>query len=610
MRKPIPLLCSVLTALMVTSGAAAAQTASGTIRQFEERCATCHRNAGVGRAPGAEQAPDFATLQKLAPDTVYAALTNNPLPAHAQPDLNDVLKRGFAEFVGGRKLGSVPAGAAAAMSNRCAASTKLADPAAGPAWNGWGVDATNARLQPAKAAGLTAGQVPRLTLKWAFGFPGAASMYGQPTVASGRIFIGADTGYVYSLDARTGCVFWSFQAAAGVRNAVSIGPVKGHPPAAFAAYFGDLRGNVYALDAATGMPLWIVSVDQHPLAAVTGAPTLFKGRLYVPLASREEAAGGGPDYPCCTFRGSIVALDGDTGKQRWKTFIIPEPPKPTRKNSRGVQLFAPSGAGLWGSPTIDEARGAIYIGTGDAYSKPPVPETTDAVMALDLETGRVRWSVQHTPNDAWLVGCETSTPSENCPAGIGPDYDFGSASIMRPLPDGRTVIISAQKSGDVFAQDARDGALVWKATLVEKLARGEIVFGGAADDQAAYFGTRSSGISALDLRTGERKWVAAIAPFQPPRQIGQTAALTVIPGVVFSGGSDGVLRAFASADGRQIWSYDTLRDFTTVNAVAATGGAMGAPGPTVAGGMVFAGSGYTGLGNGRGGNVLLAFAPE
>ena len=610
MRKQIALLCSVLTALIATSGAAAAQTASGTIRQFEERCATCHRNAGVARAPGAEQAPDFATLQKLAPDTVYAALTNNPIPAHAQPDLTEVLKRGFAEFVGGRKLGSVPAGAATAMPNRCAANAKLSDPTAGPAWNGWGVDTTNARVQSAKAAGLTAAQVPKLTLKWAFGFPGAASMYGQPTVASGRIFIGADTGYVYSLDAKTGCVHWSFQAAAGVRNAISVGPVKGHPPAAFAAYFGDLRGNVYALDAATGMPLWIVSVDQHPLAAVTGAPTLFKGRLYVPLASREEAAGGGPDYPCCTFRGSIVALDGDTGKQIWKTFIIPEEPKPTRKNSRGVQLFAPSGAGLWGSPTIDEARGARYIGTGDGNSTPPVPDTTDAVMALDLETGRVRWSVQHTPNDAWLVGCETSTPSENCPTGIGPDYDFGSASIMRPLPDGRTVIISAQKSGEVFAQDARDGALVWKATLVEKLARGEIVFGGAADDQAAYFGTRSAGITALDLRTGERKWVAAIAPFQPPRQVGQTAALTVIPGVVFSGGSDGVLRAFASADGRHIWSYDTLRDFTTVNAVAAKGGAMGAPGPTVAGGMVFAGSGYTGLGNGRGGNVLLAFAPE
>ena len=609
MRMHFGLSNGVLVALLLCPSGALAQTASGTIRQFEERCATCHRNAGVARAPGAEQAPDIATLQKMAPETVYAAITNNPIPAHAV-DVPDNIKRGFAEFVGGRKLGSIPAGAAKSMPNQCAASSRLADPATGAAWNGWGVDATNARFQTAKAAGITAAQVPSLKLKWAFGFPSAASMYGQPTVAAGRIFIGVDTGYVYSIDAKTGCVYWSFQAAAGVRNAINIGPVKGHGSTAYAAYFGDLRGNVYALDAASGLPLWIVSVDPHPLAAVTGAPTFFKGRLYVPLASREEAAGGGLDYPCCTFRGSLVALNADTGKQLWKTYIIPDEPKPTRKNSRGVQLFAPSGAGLWASPTIDESRNAIYLGTGDAYSKPPVPSTTDAVMALDLDTGKVRWSVQHTTNDAWLVGCEVNNPSENCPTDIGPDYDFGSASIMRTLPDGRTIVVSGQKSGEVFAQDVRDGALLWKATLVDKLARGEINFGGAADDRQAYFGTRSNGISALDLRTGARKWVAKIAPFTPPRQVGQTAALTVIPGVVFSGGADGVLRAFAASDGKQVWEYDTLRDFATVNGVAAKGGAMGAPGPTVAGGMVFVGSGYTGLGNGRGGNVLLAFGLE
>ncbi len=609
MRMHFALFNGALVALLLCPSGGLAQTASGTIRQFEERCATCHRNAGVARAAGAEQAPDIATLQKMAPETVYAAMTNNPMPAHAV-DLPDNIKRGFAEFVGGRKLGSVPAGAAKSMQNHCAANARLADPSAGPAWNGWGVDATNGRFQQAKAAGFTAAQVPNLKLRWAFGFPSAASMYGQPTVAAGRIFIGVDTGYVYSIDAKTGCVYWSFQAAAGVRNAISIGPVKGHGSTGYAAYFGDLRGNVYALDAATGMPLWIVSVDPHPLAAVTGAPTFHKGRLYVPLASREEAAGGGLDYPCCTFRGSLVALNADTGKQIWKTYIIPDEPKPTRKNSRGVQLFAPSGAGLWASPTIDESRNAIYLGTGDAYSKPPVPNTTDAVMALDLGTGKVRWSVQHTANDAWLVGCEVNNPSENCPTDIGPDYDFGSASIMRTLPDGRTIVVSGQKSGEVFAQDVRDGALLWKATLVDKLARGEINFGGAADDQKAYFGTRSSGISALDLRTGERKWVAKIAPFTPPRQSGQTAALTVIPGAVFSGGSDGVVRAFATSDGRQIWEYDTLRDFMTVNGVAAKGGAMGAPGPTVAGGLLFVGSGYTGLGNGRAGNVLLAFGLE
>jgi polyvinyl alcohol dehydrogenase (cytochrome) len=595
-------------ATLCLAAAASAQTASGTIRLFEERCATCHRNPGVARAAGAEQAPDMDALRKLSPDTVYAAMTANTTPAHAraQADLMDIVKRGFAEFVGGRKLGSAPAGDAKAMSNQCSAAAKFASPSAASSWNGWGPDATNARFQSAKAAGITAAQVPNLKLKWAFGLPNAASMYSQPTIAGGRVFFGADTGYVYSLDAKTGCIAWGFQAAAGVRNAVSVGPVKGHGASAFAAYFGDLRGNVYALDAATGKALWIVSVDPHPLTAVTGSPILFKGRLYVPLASREEAAGGGPDYPCCTFRGSVVALDADTGKQVWKTHIISEEPKPTKKNSQGVQLYAPSGGGIWDTPTIDEARGLLYIGTGDAYSRPVNSMNTDAIMALDLATGRPRWAVQHTPDDAWLVGCETNNPSENCPSNIGPDYDFGMSPMMRTLSDGRTIVVTGQKSGEVFAQDVRDGKLIWKATLVDKLARGEITFGGAADDQKAYFGTRSGAIWALDLKTGEKKWTTPIAPM-PQRQSGQTAALTAIPGVLFSGGQDGVLRALSTADGKQIWEFDTIRDFTTVNGVMARGGAMGAPGPTIAGGMMFLGSGYTGLGNGRGGNVLLAF---
>ena len=604
-------LANTAAALLVGAAAASAQTASGTIRLFEERCATCHRNPGVARATGAEQAPDIDALRKLSPDTVYAAMTMNPTPAHAQAqaDLMDIVKRGFAEFVGGRKLGSAPAGDPKGMANQCGANAKFVNPSSTPSWNGWSADATNARFQSAKAAGISAAQVPNLKLKWAFGLPNAASMYSQPTIAGGRVFFGADTGYVYSLDAKSGCLAWGFQAAAGIRNAVSIGPVKGHGSSAFAAYLGDLRGNVYALDAATGKPLWIVSVDPHPLAAVTGSPILFKGRLYVPLASREEAAGGGPDYPCCTFRGSIVALDADTGKQVWKTHIIPEEPKPTKKNSRGVQLYAPSGGGIWATPTIDEARGVMYIGTGDAYSRPVSSMNTDAIMALDLATGKPRWAVQHTPDDAWLVGCETNNPSENCPSNIGPDYDFGMSPMMRALNDGRTIVVTGQKSGEVFGQDVRDGKVIWKATLVDRLARGEITFGGAADDRHAYFGTRSGVIWALDLKNGEKKWSTPIAP-TPQRQSGQTAALTVIPGVVFSGGQDGVLRALSTTDGKQLWEFDTVRDFMTINGVGARGGAMGAPGPTIAGGMLFVGSGYTGLGNGRGGNVLLAFEAD
>ena len=600
---------ALFVASVITATTAFAQSSSGNIRQFNERCAGCHRNAGVAAAAGAQRAPDSAALRNMSTEAIYRALTTGPAAAHVQ-DVDASLKLAIAEFLGARKLRT----AAPSTAGRCQASASF--PSASPrgfaplepAWNGWGPDTTQARFQSARAAGITAAQVPALRLKWAFGFPDATSVYGQPTVAGGRVFIGVDTGYVYSLDAATGCVYWSFDAGAGVRNAISIGPIKGQRSSTYAAYFGDIRGNLFAVDASTGGLIWKIAADSHPLATITGAPTLYRDRLYVPVASREEASGSSANYPCCTFRGSVVAVDANNGRQVWKTHMV-ESPAPTKKNSRGVQLYGPSGVGVWASPSVDERRGLLYIATGDAYSG-RAPVMSDAVLALDIGSGAIRWVVQHTENDSWLVGCEVDAPSENCPEDLGPDYDFGSPPMMRTLPDGRTVLVTGQKSGEVYAQDAgRDGAPLWKATLVDKLARGEIVFGGGADDQTAYFGTRTGGMSALDLRTGVRKWFTPV-PTPQGRRTGVNAALAVIPGVVFSGGWDGFLRAFAAGDGRIIWEFDTIRDFMTVNGVAAKGGSMGAPGPTVAGGMLFAGSGYPGLGAGMGGNVLLAFAVE
>ncbi len=220
-------------------------------------------------------------------------------------------------------------------------------------------------------AGLSAADVPNLKLKWAFGFPAAEIMWGQPTVAAGRVFIGVDTGAVYSLDAATGCVHWSFQAEAGVRNAITIAPVKGQGAAKYAAYFGDVKANVYAIDALSGKLLWKAKVEEQPVARITGTPILYEERLYVPVSSTEERAAGYSNiYPCCTFRGSVVALNANTGKQLWKSFIIPDPPKPLAKTSKGVQLWGPAGGAIWDTPTVDPKNHALYIGTGDAYNHP------------------------------------------------------------------------------------------------------------------------------------------------------------------------------------------------------------------------------------------------
>jgi len=574
------------------------------LRLFEQHCTTCH-----GNPAGPAGAPDGIQLRKMTPEAVYAALSKT---RHLQAQgPTDEEKRQIARYLGGRKVDVAKTADASVMPNQCRSHPALGDLSASPSWNGWSADPTNARFQPAKAAGLSADQVPRLKLKWAFGFPAAEIMWGQPTIADGRIFIGVDTGAVYSLDAASGCVYWSFQADAGVRNAMSIAPVKGQGSAKYAVYFGDIKANVYGVDAASGRLLWKVKVEDQPVARITGAPTLYEDRLYVPVSSSEErAAGLSTTYPCCMFRGSVVALDINTGRQIWKTYIIPNPPRPTGKTSKGIQLFGPAGGAVWASPTIDDRRHAIYIGTGDAYNE-PAPNTTDAIMALDMKSGKVLWTVQDTEKDAWLVNCGGRNSSENCPKDLGPDYDFGSSPILRTLPDGKRILVAGQKSGIVWGHDPdRQGAVVWKAQLVDKLAIGMITFGGAADEQNAYFGLRTGGVAAVQLETGEKKWFAPVEVSKTPGQGGgETAALTAIPGVVFSGGQDGMLRAFSTNDGRPLWQYNTLQDFKTVNGVAARGGSMGAAGPTIAGGTLLVGSGYT-FGNGTTGNVLLAFTVQ
>jgi polyvinyl alcohol dehydrogenase (cytochrome) len=569
---------------------------------FDGTCASCHA------AQAADGTPDRATLNKMTPEAIYRALTSGPMRQQAA-NLNEAARRSVAEYLTGSQLHLAEFADAKQMPNRCPAGARF-DPGTGVAWNGWGADTSNTRFRSEKDAGLTVAQVPRLKLKWAFGFPGASSVWGQPSIAGGRVFLGVDTGFVYSLSAATGCVHWSFEAEAGVRTAITTAKIAGTRTA---AWFGDTKATVYAVDAETGALIWKVRVEDHPSARITGAPTLFEGRLYVPVASGEEGAGGNPKYPCCTFRGSVVALDAATGKQIWKTYAIPETPQPTTKTADGVQHWGPAGAGIWSSPTIDAKRHALYATTGDAYTE-PAAKTTDAIVSMDLDSGKIQWVVQGTENDTWLAGCPSKNPATNCPANLGPDHDFSASPILKTLPNGKRIIVAGQKSGNLWAYDPDNkGAVVWKTALTSNTTEfgGKIIWGGAADEQAAYFGLGPGGIAAVVTKDGERKWFTPLDPSPAmARHAGQDGPLTAIPGVVFSGGWDGVLRALSTADGHVLWDYNTAHDFDTVNRVAAKGGSMGAAGPTIVGGTLFTGSGYIGVKNGMPGNVLLAFSAD
>lgn len=596
---------------------------------FGRHCASCHDNPSA-----ANRAPDRRALMKLTPEKVYGAVTAGTMAVPAK-DLSDEQKRAVAEYLGGRLLDLTDTGSAEKMTNRCTTNPSFDGPSGGASWNGWGADSNNSRFQDARAAGLSAKQVPNLKLKWAFGFPSGDTAFGQPTVVGGRIFIGSDNGYVYSLDAASGCVYWSFHARSGVRTAPVIGPLPwavpmptnpSEPPlrgSMYAVYFGDMRANAYALDAVTGKQLWVQELSDHYTARITAAPALYEGRVYFGISAMEEAFSAAPSYPCCTFRGSVVALDANDGRQLWRTYVIPEEPQPVRKNSLGTQLWAPAGAAIWNSPTIDAKRHVLYVGTGDAYTE-PAAKNSDAVVAIDLKTGEIKWSFQAVPNDAWMVGC-VPVSTENCPKDLGVDWDFGSSPILLSLAKHRQILLATPKSGTVFGLDPdRNGDVLWKINLSEKMApnNGQIAFGGAADSHRLFLALEDGTFAAVDPTTGNRVWQVRLeslddlgAPTingenrtKAGLRFGQSAAVTGIPGVVFTGGWDGILRALSTRDGKILWQFNTAQDFQTANGIPAKGGSMGGPGVTVVNGMVYVPSGYANVGGGMPGNVLLAFS--
>ena len=511
----------------------------------------------------------------------------------------------------------------------------FADPMSKPRWNGWGVDPSQHRFQPADMARLSASDLPRLKLKWAFGFPGATRAVAQPTVFGGRVFVGSQNGNVYSLDAKSGCSYWEYGAGKPVRSAVVVGP---HGDG-WAAYFGDLGSNVHSVDAQTGKMLWSTKVAEHPAAVVTGSPTLVGTTLFVPVSSYEEATGANKAVSCCSFRGSLVALDASTGKILWRTFTIAEPAKPGATNAAGVQQMGPSGAGIWSGPTFDAVSQRVYATTGDNYSDPPT-ETSDAFLALDARSGELAWSRQTTSRDAYNIAC-VSPEKENCPKANGPDFDFGSSAILATFPNGKRILVAGQKSGVVTAVDPdRGGDIVWQKRVGVGGSLGGVEWGIAADQGKVYvavsdvrlavvaLGTPGAqpsifnpkvaflynyraggGLSALKLETGEEIWrtphpgcgdVPGCSP-------AQSAAVTAVPGLVFSGGLDGHLRAYFADNGKIAWDQDTKGDYQTVNGVAGKGGSIDGGGAVIVDGTVYVGSG-SGIFGGTPGNVLLAYS--
>jgi polyvinyl alcohol dehydrogenase (cytochrome) len=608
-------LLAALCCMTLSSGGAVADDDKAIGKKaFEKACIACHSEPAVPRALPRDQ------LARMAPELIFAAQLGGKMTLQAAA-LSEIEKRAVAIYLSEIPWGTVADAKTAEKLTMCEKPAPLAaDALKQPHWSGWGLDADNTHFQPAAHAGLKAEDLANLEFKWALGFPAGTSVSTQAAVLGGRIYIGGPGNGVYALDAKSGCAHWKFETAGEVRGAIQAFTRADGTLMLVAA---DRKAMVYGLDADTGKLLWQDKGEDHAWAMNTGSAAFHEGTVYVPFASFEELAGGSPTYECCTFRGSVVAYELETGKRLWKTYLIPELPKKTVKAGNGTQLWGPSGVAVWSQPTVDAKAGALYLTTGDSYSA-PAADTSDSIVALDLKTGAIRWHKQMTADDAFTAACVAHNADPVAKSKCGPDIDFGSSAILRNLPNGKRVLLAGQKSGVMHAIDPdAQGAVLWQKRLSPGGVLGGIEWGYAADDKHVYVPISdvwesrgepgaAGGIYALNFADGSTVWQtpahkpACLAT--PGCNAGQPQAAAMIPGAVFSGSMDGHMRAYDPATGKVVWDVDTLRDYPTVNGVKAKGGSIKGAGVVVVDGWVYFGSGY-GLW-GMPGNVYVAYGPK
>ncbi len=578
---------------------------------YEEYCAQCHDG-------GDFRAPHKSMIQLMSAESIVKALNEGAMQLQAE-ELSGEDRVRVAEYLADKRVGNSVGRPEPVSCTGSAAEFDFDEP---PAWPGWGLTRGNTRFIDQTQTDLNRENVEGLKLKWAFAFPDALRMRSQPAIAGGALIVGSHNSNVYALDRETACIRWIFKASADVRNGIVVSDWKaGDKNAKPIAYFGDLLGYIYAVDAQTGDLVWRDKPDGHPNATITGALTLYDGTLFAPVSSLEVIAAKNPNYECCHFRGSVAADNSETGEKLWQTYAVAAEPALTGQTRVGTDSYGPSGAPVWNSPAIDIKRRQLYFGTGENYTSPPTG-TSDAILALDIDTGKVKWVFQGTSGDAWNTACSEPVKGPNCPVEDGPDVDFAAGATLATTSDGQDLVVAGQKSGMVFAIDPDSGAWVWKTKVGRGSLLGGVHFGLAiagdkvfvpiADvkDVTNFPGERHPGLHALDLKTGAFLWRTPMEDRCNGRQFcipGISVAITATPDLVLSGGLDGRIEIYDGETGKVLWTYDTARNFVDVSGAPGFGGAIsGGAAPLIYGKTLYVSSGYAFNGL-MPGNVLLAF---
>ncbi|MFM1895035.1 MAG: hypothetical protein RLZZ385_109 [Pseudomonadota bacterium] len=590
---------------------------------FQRQCATCHGSADFPLAPTLD------VLQTYSAAALEFALVEGLMAA--QGSLLSITDRALLiDFL------------VAEEDDRwvdtllCAADNRVVDLSKLPALTRVGIDANSSRAMTAEAAGLTRDDMTRLELAWAIGFPGTGALRAAPVIVGNTLFYAASgTGRVFALDARSGCARWVFESPTPLRSSLTFGRLGAEGPDGL--LYGDSQGHVYALAAATGELLWTTDVRSHGRAVrITGAPVLHGDRVIVPISDSGVGEAANPDFECCIGHGAVTALAAIDGAVLWEYHTMPEADYTGERNARGVALRGPSGAPIWSTPTVDGDRGLVYVTTGENTSH-PATSTSDAIIALELDSGQVRWQFQALANDVWNQACGRNRDNANCPNQAGgnyaesvlADYDFGGPAVLVKRPDG-DFLLAGQKSGDLWALDPDTGTVRWQQRIGDGTALGGNHWGIATDGNRVFMPVNDPGVPrpgftpqpgmySFFVASGETSWSYRVQPDCDngradrvnacDSRYGLSAMPLLVDGALLSASLDGRLLVFDKDTGDLLFQYDTVQDFTTANGVAGKGGSIDAHSLAAGAGMVFVGSGY-GRFNQTPGNVLLAFRPR
>jgi polyvinyl alcohol dehydrogenase (cytochrome) len=617
---------------LVSAAPAVAQSPAGAhpgAAHYTQYCAACHDNPEATRSPAKE------TLQKMAFQLLNFTLTEGKMKVQAS-SLNDASRAELISYLIGRDASDLNGWTQPMACRGEGAGRARID---GPATvSHFGFDRRNTRALTAAAAGLTKGELSRMDLGWSLGFPDATTMRAQPAIVGSTVFYPvADAGSLYAIDLSdpdAPCLNWVYTAPGGapLRTSAAYGVLADGTPLIVAA---GLDSTVHAIDARTGKALWTKRVNFYRFSMTTGTPTVLSDRIIVPVSQYEISVAAANSELCCTNHGVVLSLDAKTGEQQWRYDTMPDA-TPQRDRGDGQMLWGPSGAPVWNSPVVDEKRRLIYFATGESNSA-PVHRNTNAVIAIGLDDGKERWSMQATGRDIFLSGCGPRPRDDqfNCDKDtVYRDVDFGASVILAQLSDGSDVLLAGQKSGTLWALQPDTGRILWRRDIGTGGPLGGIHWGIAFAEDTVFTPIANigrpvpgeppidpslkPGLYAVDARTGAIKWMySPEADCSGDRQqrirlCSRGAALsgapTYIDGVVITGGLDGYLHAVDATTGEALWKYDTVRTFKGYNGVEGRGGSIDAASITAVNGRLFVNSGYGMFGQAAG-NALLAFRP-